>query len=249
MADEAPGQAPAGTDPATQTTPPAGEQTPPVPAPPAQPPAAPAEPNAEPSGERYDDPEWTRNEIARLRRERGDERIAAKNAAADEARKEVLQALTVALGGQAPGEGDAPPTVESLTSQVATVTDERDTARAETTAVQREFEIWKSAAAAQIAPSQMDYLAFRLSKRADIADIKPDDPSFGATLTAAIQDEVAKNPSLKASGAYTGTGGPGFSGTDGAGQMTKADFDALPYVKKVEIYNSNRAEYDRLVNG
>src|SRR5690606_16567987 len=97
-------------------------------------------------------------------------------------------------------------------------------------------------------PSRLDYVEFLLGKRDDVRGASIDDDAFGGTLTAAISDEIAKDPSLKTPGATIGTGGPGFSGTGAAGQMTKSEFDALPYAKRADLYRTNRAEYDRLVN-
>lgn len=243
---------PAATDPGTNTDPaappaaPPAVPTPPPAAPPAPPATDPAEPNPSDDESPWNDPVKAKNEIERLRRERGDERIQAKKDAADAARKEIADSIAVALGIK-PGE-DAAPTVESLTASVATVTDERDAARTEATEAKRANAVLKAAIAAGVNPARLDYVEFLLGKRQDVTGASLDDANFGATLSAAIADEVAKDSSLKASGAFIGTGGPGFSGSGASGQMTKAEFDALPYAKRVDLYNTNRAEYDRLVN-
>lgn len=243
----APG-APAPAAPTDPATPPAGDQTPPVPSPPAQPPAPPAEPQQQNDDDAspWNDPAKAKAEIERLRRERGDERIEAKRTAAEEARKELLNTLTVALGGKP--DGDQPPTVEALTAKVGEITSERDTIATERDNALRQTAIVKAALQAGVSPARLDYVEFLIGKRDDVRGVALDDASFGGTLTAAITDEIAKDSSLKAPGAAIGTGGPGFSGTGTAGQMTKAEFDALPYAKRADLYRTNKAEYDRLVN-
>lgn len=230
------------TDPQT----PAQPQTP-VPTPPAhQPQTPPTDPQQNDAGERYDDPEWTKAEIARLRRERGDERIQAKQNAAEEAKRDLLNTLTVALGGKP--DGEQTPTVETLTQQVGTISQERDTAQQERDQALRSSAIVRAAVQAGVNPARLDYVEFLLGKRDDLRGVSPSDDAFGGTLTAAIADVIAQDSSLKTPGATIGTGGPGFSGTGAAGQMTKTEFDALPYAKRADLYRTNRAEYDRLVN-
>lgn len=232
-----------------QQTPAAPPATPSAPTPAdiaAQQQQQPQQPEAGGDESPWNDPEKAKREIERLRREAGDQRINAKAEAAENARKELLQTLTVALGGN-PSEG-APPTVESLTEQVGTVTTERDTARADAAKAQRDAAIVRALVTAGVAPTRLEYAEFLLGKRADIASADVASDTFSGTLTAAITEVIANDSSLKAPGASIGTGGPGFSGSDASGQMTKAEFDALPYAKRAELFRTNKAEYDRLVN-
>lgn len=246
----APAPAVLDTDPATPPATP--KPTPPATPDPAQPPAppGPAQPHAtDPAlndDSPWNDPAKAKAEIERLRRERGDERIEAKRNAAEEARKDVLNALTVALGGNP--DGQQPPTVEALTEQVGTVTGELDAARTAAADAKRSAAIVRAAVAAGVNPARLDYVEFLLSKQDAISGASPDGAEFSGTLTAAITHVIANDPSLKVPGASVGTGGPGFSGTGAAGQMTKTEFDALPYAKRADLYRTNRAEYDRLVN-
>lgn len=246
----APAPAAPTTDPATPPAAPAPTPQPPAnPVPPAQPTdpqTPPTDPQPNDAGERYDDPEWTKAEIARLRRERGDERIQAKQNAAEEAKRDLLNTLTVALGGEP--DGEQTPTVETLTQQVGTISQERDTAQQERDQALRSSAIVRAAVQAGINPARLDYVEFLLGKRDDLRGVSPSDDAFGGTLTAAIADVIAQDSSLKTPGATIGTGGPGFSGTGAAGQMTKTEFDALPYAKRADLYRTNRPEYDRLVN-
>lgn len=243
----APG-APAPAAPATDPAAPPAAPTPqpPAPAPPADPAAPPATDPAPTDDSPWNDPAKAKAEIERLRRERGDERIEAKKNAADEARTELLSALTVALGGKP--DANQPPTVEALTEQVGTVTQERDTAQTERDAALRSKAIVTAAVAAGVNPARLDYVEYLVGKQETISGASPSDPAFDGTLTAAITQAIANDPSLKVPGASIGTGGPGFSGTGAAGQMTKSEFDALPYAKRADLYRTNRAEYDRLVN-
>lgn len=242
----APAPAAPTTDPATPPAAPAPTPQPPAPAPPADPAAPPATDPAPTDDSPWNDPAKAKAEIERLRRERGDERIEAKKNAADEARTDLANALLVALG-QKPGEGAAP-TVESLTETVGTITTERDTAQAAADAANRSKAIVLAAVNAGVNPARLDYVEYLIGKQEAISGASPSDPAFDGTLTAAITTAIANDPSLKVPGASIGTGGPGFSGTGTVGQMTKSEFDALPYAKRADLYRTNRAEYDRLVN-
>jgi len=239
---DAPNTDPAANPPAAPPAAPA-----PVPQPPATDPApTDPKPGEDDDASPWNDPAKAKAEIERLRRERGDERIEAKRNAAEEAKRDLLNTLTVALGGKP--DSEQPPTVESLTQKVGEISTERDTIATERDAAKREAAVLRAAVAAGVNPARLDYVEFLLGKRDDVRGASIDDDAFGATITAAISDEIAKDPSLKTPGATIGTGGPGFSGTGAAGQMTKSEFDALPYAKRADLYRTNRAEYDRLVN-
>lgn len=193
----------------------------------------------------WNDPAKARAEIERLRRERGDERIQAKQTAADEAKREFADAVLVALGMKP---GEQAPTVESLTASVATVTDERDAARTKAADAERQTAVVRALVNAGVAPGRLDYAEFLLNKRGDISSADPSSDTFGGTLTAAITEVLASDSTLKTPGASVGTGGPGFSGSDGAGQMTKEEFNRLPYNEQVKIFRTDRATFDRLTS-
>lgn len=221
----------------------------PAPAPPAGEPAAPPanEPPAASDDSPWVDPARAKAEIDRLRRENGDARIQAKKQAAEDARKELLQSLTQALDPDA-AQAQQTLTPEQLVANLQTTSTERDTAFVDRDTALRDksvvLEAWKQG----VDPTKLDYLTFQLSRRADFGTLSPSSDDFGATLTSVISDEITKDSSLKSSGANIATGAPQFGGAGGAGSMSKAEFDALPYAGRVELYNTNRAEYDRLVN-
>lgn len=244
MTDQAPAT-PAAPAPGAQTLGAEGEQTPGVQAPPApaapqptDPPAPPAKPEDD-SSEPWNDPEKARETIQRLRRENGASRTNAKAQAAQEAKTEVLSEIAKALG-LAPEEA---PTLEGVQTELSTVAQERDMTAAQRDEARREATIIREAWAAGVNPARLDYVQFLLARRADLKDAQPD--TLDATIKAAIADEIAKDASLKVSGAQIGTGGAGFGGSD-AQAMTKEEFQKLPLREQTRIYRDNPAEYARL---
>lgn len=185
----------------------------------------------------WTDPKKAQAEIERLRRERGDERIAAKQQAADEARKDLLQTLTKALGGEVEGET---PTVEGLSKTLETVTSERDRAHVDKGVV---LEAWQQG----VDPARLEYLQFMLTKRADFGKISAADENLGATLKTMISEEIAKDSSLKAPGAARGSGDTQFGGAGDAKTYTAEQFKQMSLAERTELFRTNRAEYDRLV--
>lgn len=214
------------------------------------PPAPPADQNAQQNAQQgdqqgdaspWDDPAKAKAEIERLRRENGDARMNAKRAAADEARQELLQTLTAALDPEAASKGEQV-TVEQVTEQLTAASSERDAARAEAAIVR---EAW----AQGVDPAKLDYLSFVLGRNAEFASASPADADFAAKLSAAISQEVAKDSSLKPSGTVQSTSVEQHGGAGGASTITKAEFDAMSYGERVELFRTNRSEYDRLAAG
>jgi hypothetical protein len=206
-------------------------QTPPAPAPPAK-----AEDD---TSEPWNDPEKAKETIQRLRRENGASRTNAKAQAAQEAKTEVLSEIAKALG-LGPEEA---PTLEGVQGELATVAQERDMARATAEQERLNAGIVREAWEQGVNPARLDYLQFLLARRADLKDAQPGD--LGATIKAAITDEITKDSSLKVSGAQIGTGGAGFGGSD-AQAMTREEFQKLPLREQTRIYRENPAEYARL---
>lgn len=245
--------APAPSEPAAQPNPPV--PTPPPAAPNApQPPADPAQQQQQqdenplqPEASPWNDPDKAKAEIERLRRENGDARINAKKSAADEARKELLETLTAALDPEAAKAGQ-PSTPEQLVAQLQTSTQERDQALADKSSAAKELAIVKEAWKLGVDPAKLEYLSFTLSRRADFSTKSPSDEDFGATLSSVISEELTKDSSLKSSGANIATGAPQFGGAGSAGAISKAEFEAMPYGKRLELYQTNPSEYQRLAN-
>jgi len=197
-------------------------------------PAADAADDAEP----WADPAKARAEIERLRRERGDERIAAKTKAADDARAEVLAKIMKTLDPDAK-DGDVK-TPEQLMSML-------DAAKGEGSAAKIDAALTEQAWATGVDPKRADYLRFILGKRPDFAALDVADATLGATLGVMISEEIAKDPSLKAPGVAQSTTDTQFGGAGGASTYTLAEFKAMPITARTALFQSNRAEYDRLV--
>lgn len=186
----------------------------------------------------WSDPDKAKREIERLRKENGDARVNAKKSAADEARSEILKQMSAMLDPNSKGEEL---TAEQITAKLGETSSELDGSR-------RELAITREAWASNIDPAKIDYLNYVLARREDVRASDPASAEFSGTLATAIKEEIAKDSSLRLSGAASGTGSPQFGGAGDSGAMSKAEFSALPYAKRVELYNTNRAEYERLVN-
>lgn len=214
---------------------PEGQQTPPAP----QAPQAPAPKAGEEGAEPWNDPATAREMIERLRRENGASRTNAKAQAAQEAKTEVLSEIAKALGLAQ----DEAPTLEGVQGELQTVAQDRDTISTERDVARAETSIVREAWEQGVDPKRLDYLHFLLARRTDLKDAQPD--TLDATIKAAVADEIAKDASLKVSGAQIGTGGAGFGGSD-AQAMTKEEFQRLPLREQTRIYRDNPAEYARL---
>lgn len=207
----------------------------PKPAPPATQQQAPKA--AEVVAEPWNDPAAAKAEIEKLRKENGDARINAKAAAKTEGQAELAKALAPLLGIELPGEQAATP--EQLTQQVTTVTTERDTARFDAAVAQ-------AAWLAGVDPSKADYLAFKLSKNADIAKADPTSADFADKLKASIDGLMAEDATLKRSGTAQASGVEQIAGSGGADTITPEKFAKMSLADRQNLYNTDRETYDRL---
>lgn len=185
----------------------------------------------------YTNPEKARAEIERLRNERGAERVAAKAAAAEEARKGLAQDLIKFLDPDSEGEV----TVEQVQQKLVE-------AGARGDAAERRLAIIEAAWEQGIDRTKLGYLEFELGRDAKLKDVAHTAEDFGATLTAAIQARVSADPSLKTPGAVTTTGAEQFAGGGGGEAVTKERFEAMSLQERQKLYLEDRATYDRLVN-
>lgn len=180
-----------GTDPAPTPTPtPAPAPTPAPPAAPAPSMTPPADPPADdkPKGGEGlpDDPEALKAEIARLRRENAADRTNAKQAAADEARKELAREVGKALGlVQDDGDDPDPEKLAQETEQL----------RTETRVARIELAVYRGASKHQGDPDALLDSRTFLEK---VAALDPKAEDFTSKIDAAIKDAVEKNPKLKA---------------------------------------------------
>jgi len=192
-------------------------------------------------GEQGDESPWTdpdkaKREIERLRRENGDARINAKKTAADEARTELLATLTKALNPESAGPALTP---EQLTEKLTESGSALDASTKERAMLQ---EAWKLG----LNPAKLDYLSYQLSRNPEYTGIDASGADLGSKIASVISSEVAKDSSLKLSGAAIGSGVETIGGANGASTTTKAEFDKMPYSERVNLYNTNKTEYDRL---
>lgn len=212
-----------------------------------------AQQGQEQQSQRYDTSGWPAeareayerqlSENAALRRERGDERINAKNAAREEGKSEAAlafaKALAPVLGIELPGEQAATP--EQLTAQVASVTSERDAALKDAATV-------RAAMAAGVDPTKLDYLQFQLGRNRDYQGLALDAPDFDAKLAASISALVAQDSTLKLTGSAQASGVENLGGSGGADEITPEKFAAMSIQDRQDLYLNDKPTYDRLVS-
>jgi hypothetical protein len=195
-------------------------------------------------GEPWADPEKARKEIERLRREAGDARINAKKAAADEARRELLEQITKAVDPNAADGAQLTP--EQLQAAIAQRDTELESARNDGVDLRRQnaalLEAWKQG----VDPKKVGYLNYTLTQRADFKalDVAADD--FSSKLADVIKATITEDSSLKLSGAAVGTGAEQFGGANGATAITKEQFANMTVAEKSAMFKNNRSEFDRL---
>ena len=189
--------------------------------PPAETPKAPEAPKASDwDGKVETLPPAAQKIITDLRKEAGDERIAAKT----------LAAIQKALNPDA--KGDEKPSAEALTKALT----ERDTAAKQ---AQTELAVYKAAAKQG---ADADAL---LDSRAFLAKIAELDPTKTADIDKAIKEAVTNNPKLKTVQA-AGASGSDFSGGSGEGAVTQAQFNAMSNTEKNSLHNTNPSLYRTL---
>lgn len=207
-----------GTAPAGEATePPAGT---PATTPPATPPAATEPPKApEWDGKVESLPADAQKIIAGLRKDAGDERVAAKT----------LAAIQKALNPEA---GDEKPDPVKLANQLA----ERD---ADAKQARTELAVYKAAAKQGAdADALLDSRAF-LAKIADL------DPSKPADIDKAIKEAVTSNPKLKTVLAASASSA-NFSGGPAEGAVSQEQFNKMGVTERTELFNTNPALYRKL---
>lgn len=221
------------------TAPPAADQqgqgtnTPPAPAEPAQ-----DQQEGAQQGEQADpwaDPAAARAEIERLRNENKRDRTAGKQAAADEARQELIKMLA----GDDEGE-DTPTDPAKLAEQIA---EQRNTAQAATEgqqAAERKLAVVMAAIA-----EGADHEAL-LDSNNFLTTVNGLDPNTdGEKITAAVKDAVSNNQRFKGTRAVPGSRADTSGGT-GEGAITQEQFDGMSYNDKAELFRSNPNQYRQL---
>jgi hypothetical protein len=155
----------------------------------------------------WDDPAAARAEIEKLRKQNGDERINAKQAAAEEARQEILQKLGLV-------KGDEKPDADALAKEIAT-------ARQEAADRARELAIYKAASAHGADPARL------LDSNSFMTSVKGLDPADGDAVANAIKAAVTANQSLKAARAAGASGVELSGGTGEQGQITEQQLKTM----------------------
>lgn len=216
------------------TPPPATEPAAAAPTPPAEAPKPTEPPKAAeqaPKANVWDDPKAAEAEILRLRKENGAERVNAKQAAADEARKELANTIGKALG-----------LVEDETIDPAKLTESLTQSQAEAKQARVELAVFRNAATAGGDPAAL------LDSSSFLASLASVDPSDSAAVTAAIQSAITANPRLGAAPAEPRTPAPNpaqgssASGAGGTPQLTEADVKRLAEAGKHEEIVKAREE-------
>jgi hypothetical protein len=174
-------------------------------------------------------------ELADARKEAGKQRTTAKQRAAEEAKRELAQQIGKALGIV---DDDTPPDPDQLAQQLAA-----EQARARQTAV--ELAVYRTAPTAGADPDAL------LDSRTFADAVAQLDPTDTAAITAAIQAAVKANPRLAAQQqAPQQPAGPARSGAEftsgGGSEVTPAQFAAMTYQQRTQLYQSDPDTYRRL---
>lgn len=163
---------------------------------------------ASPAPAVWDDPAAARAEIEKLRKQNGDERINAKQAAAEEARQELLQKLGLTK------DGEPAPDPAKLAADLAA---EREAKLA----TARELAIFKAASAHGADPAKL------LDSNSFMTSVKGLDPTDGDAVAEAIKAAVTANQSLKTARAAGASGVELSGGTGEQGQITEQQLKTM----------------------
>lgn len=228
----------AGGDPAPSGDPTPGSAPAPTPAPappaptPTPAPPTPAGDDTKPGGEPWDDPAKAKAEIERLRRENASERVNAKKAAADEARKDLAQQVGKALGLVDDDTEIDPAQLAAETEQL----------RNENRITRVELAVYRAAAKHQGDP---DALLDSRTFLAKVADLDPKGEDFTTQLDDAIKQALVDNPKLKTAPA-AGASSVNHAGGTGETAVTQERFDAMSPAEKNKLYVTNPTLYRQL---
>ncbi|MEU3102934.1 hypothetical protein [Streptomyces griseoflavus] len=175
-------------------------------------------------------------ELADARKEAGKSRTTAKQRAADEARTELAQQIGRALGIV---DDDTPPDPDQLAQQLAA-----EQAKAKATAV--ELAVFRTAPTAGADPDALlDSRAFADS----VANLDPTDTdAIKNAITAAVEANprlAAQQPAPQQQGTGPARSGAEFTGGGGA-EVTPAQFAAMTYEQRTQLYQSDPDTYRRL---
>ncbi|MEV7413336.1 hypothetical protein AB0O04_36640, partial [Streptomyces althioticus] len=173
-------------------------------------------------------------ELAEARKDAGKSRTTAKQRAAEEARTELAKELGKVLGIV---DDDTPPDPDQLKAQLAT-----EQAKARQTAV--ELAVFRTAPTVGADPDAL------LDSRTFADSIAELDPADADAIKNAINAAVEANPRLAAQAPQQQSGAPARTGAEfrggGGGEVTPAQFAAMTYQQRTQLYQSDPDTYRRL---
>lgn len=182
-------------------------------------------------------------EARTYQREAGDNRIKARDTAAqDGARKALAEAAKLA-GLDIPGltdtdKGEADP--KALAAQITSTASERDQARKDLATVTAAF-------AAGVDPAKLGYLRYQLSQDRTYQGLALDAGDFDAKLASSINGLLAQDATLRLTGTAQASGVEKVGGSNGGGEITPEQFARMSISDRTALYQTDKATYDRLV--
>jgi len=188
-------------------------------------------------------------EAARYQREAGDQRINAKNEAAQKGAREALAQAAKLAGLDIPGltdakEGEGDP--KALATQITSVTGERDTAMREGAAYRAALLAMMPGTDAEKADA-LDFLAFKLQRDATYSG-DPTDSEYGAKLSATVTNLVAADSRFRAqSGTAQTSGVENLGGSNGQNAITSEQFNRMSMGERQQLKTNDPETYRRLV--
>jgi len=182
-------------------------------------------------------------EARRYQREAGDERINAKNNASQEGARKALAEAAKLAGLEIPGltdtdKGEADP--KALAAAVTQANEERDAARKDAATV-------KAAYAAGVDPAKLGYVQYLLTQNRDYQGLVVDAADFDAKLGASINSLLAADATLRLTGTAQASGVENLGGSNGSGEITPEQFGRMSISERTNLYQTDKATYDRLV--
>lgn len=179
-------------------------------------------------------------ENLRLRKEAGDQRINAKNAAREDGMRQAAIALAKAAGIELPSDDAEPPTVEKVSQQLSQVQAERNAAALRAATIEAAWQ-------AGVDPTKLGYLSYALSQNPAYTGLDPAAPDFSANLQAAIDAQVSMDTTLKLTGSAVASGVERLGGASGSSTITPEAFAQMNITERSNLYKTDKATYDKLV--
>jgi hypothetical protein len=187
-------------------------------------------------------------EARNYQREAGDQRINAKNEAAQRGARDALAQAAKLAGLDIPGltdveEGTGDP--KALAEQITTVTGERDTSL-------RDVAAYRAALRALMPGDDaakddaLEFLAFKLGRDATYKG-DPNEADYGAKIGATVTTLVAADPRFRPAGTGTVSSGvESLGGSQASGQISADQFSKMSLGERQQLKNQDPETYRRL---